>query len=450
MEKEKEVCTGLLRRQNETRALSVAVDSDSRARCSASSLWLWPDVLYQSPMWAVCGASCSGALPYPPSKQASIVRDCGLVASGEETGSQGGTRRAAVLANRERHQRTSLATLLLHPKPPYPPLYMCRKERGPCPHQNRATHGHIAPISIKRMAVQGTWMAQGQVSALNNCNRLLTGADGDESGRTVLPVKLVSYQLEFLANACLHTVGHRLLPRAVFRFFSFEIRYVVSLTEEEWSGLLCDATGQHAVVVCQGRARCLRAPVFTLYLPECGAPAIGVWLKHILLLIVHARALSDEQPLKVTERKRVFRHVDGKFPIARDRFHAATLLICSSVALPPAPTSRCLSLSCDHPTTGLREKSRVSASSVLPELERPLGSDFVPPVASRYIAQPRMARCGLPYSGDTLKSSNSQTAGYTFMSSEKNQLKGLSSSFSNILPAGYSWAGVFSKSLGFI
>lgn len=45
----------------------------------------------------------------------------------------------------------------------------------------------------------------------------------------------------------------------------------------------------------------------------------------------------------------------------------------------------------------------------------------------------------LYYSWDTLKSSNSQTAGDAFMSGERNQLKGrsLSSSFSNILPVGY-------------
>lgn len=79
--------------------------------------------------------------------------------------------------------------------------------------------------------------------------------------------------------------------KAQSSFFSFEIRYVISLTVEEWSGLLLDSTGQHAVVQCQGRARCLRAPVLALYLPECGAPAVGVWLKHIILLIVHTGAL---------------------------------------------------------------------------------------------------------------------------------------------------------------
>lgn len=71
-------------------------------------------------------------------------------------------------------------------------------------------------------------------------------------------------------NTCYHTQGA-----------------VINLTVEEWSGLLCDSTGQHAVVRWQGRARCLCAPVLTLYLPECGAPAVGVWLKHIILLIVH-------------------------------------------------------------------------------------------------------------------------------------------------------------------
>lgn len=69
--------------------------------------------------------------------------------------------------------------------------------------------------------------------------------------------------------------------------FSSEIWLIAGLTVEEWSGLLCDSTGQHAVVRCQGRARCLCAPVFTLYLLECGAPAVVLWLKYIILLIVH-------------------------------------------------------------------------------------------------------------------------------------------------------------------
>ena len=80
--------------------------------------------------------------------------------------------------------------------------------------------------------------------------------------------------------------------------------FVLILTVEEWSGLLCDSTRQHAVVQCQGRARCLCAPVFTLYIPERGAPAVGVWLKDIILLIVHTRALGEKQPLKWQNRER--------------------------------------------------------------------------------------------------------------------------------------------------
>lgn len=43
------------------------------------------------------------------------------------------------------------------------------------------THSYTAPKFIKRTAVKGTWIAQGQVSALNYCNRLLTGADRNEN-----------------------------------------------------------------------------------------------------------------------------------------------------------------------------------------------------------------------------------------------------------------------------
>lgn len=78
------------------------------------------------------------------------------------------------------------------------------------------------------------------------------------------------------------------------------------LTVKEWSGLLCHSTGQHAVGQCQGGAGRLSAPVFVLYLPEGGAPAVGVWLKHIILLIVHAGALEDGQP---SERREIERRV---------------------------------------------------------------------------------------------------------------------------------------------
>lgn len=101
----------------------------------------------------------------------------------------------------------------------------------------------------------------------------------------------------------------RLYCRALFRTV-IAFRWPVyntglsSLTVEEWSGLLCDSTGQHAVGRCQGRAGCLCGPVLTLYLPECGAPAAGVWLEHIILLIVHTGALGEELPGK-QEREKV-------------------------------------------------------------------------------------------------------------------------------------------------
>lgn len=71
------------------------------------------------------------------------------------------------------------------------------------------------------------------------------------------------------------------------------------LTVEEWSWLLCDSTGQHAAVGCQGRARCLRAPVLALYLLECGVPAVVLWLKYIILLIVHTGGAARWPTLKV-------------------------------------------------------------------------------------------------------------------------------------------------------
>lgn len=42
------------------------------------------------------------------------------------------------------------------------------------------THSQITPKSIKRAAVEGTWGAQEQVSALNDCNRLLTATRPDK------------------------------------------------------------------------------------------------------------------------------------------------------------------------------------------------------------------------------------------------------------------------------
>lgn len=51
------------------------------------------------------------------------------------------------------------------------------------------THSHIAPKSIKTMVVKGTPIAKGQVSALNNCNHLLTGADRNENWWTVTIIK---------------------------------------------------------------------------------------------------------------------------------------------------------------------------------------------------------------------------------------------------------------------
>ena len=50
------------------------------------------------------------------------------------------------------------------------------------------------------------------------------------------------------------------------------------LTAEEWSGLHDAATGQHAVGPDQ---------VFALYLPDGGVREVRVWLKHIVLFIVH-------------------------------------------------------------------------------------------------------------------------------------------------------------------
>lgn len=40
--------------------------------------------------------------------------------------------------------------------------------------------------------------------------------------------------------------------------------------------------------------------MFTLYLPECGAPTVGFWLKHIVLLIVHTGCALKRAALKVT------------------------------------------------------------------------------------------------------------------------------------------------------
>lgn len=64
-------------------------ERQSPARCSVSSLWRWPDVLYQCPMWAVCQASCSEALPYLLSKQASLEsKRLWISRIGEETGTK--------------------------------------------------------------------------------------------------------------------------------------------------------------------------------------------------------------------------------------------------------------------------------------------------------------------------------------------------------------------------
>ena len=59
------------------------------------------------------------------------------------------------------------------------------------------------------------------------------------------------------------------------------------LTAEEWSGLHDAATGQHAVGPDQGRAGRLCPPVFALYLPDGGVREVRVWLKRIVLFIVH-------------------------------------------------------------------------------------------------------------------------------------------------------------------
>ena len=59
------------------------------------------------------------------------------------------------------------------------------------------------------------------------------------------------------------------------------------LTVEEWSGLRDAATGQHAVGADQGCAGCLSTPIFALYLPDGGVREVRVWLKHIVLVIVH-------------------------------------------------------------------------------------------------------------------------------------------------------------------
>lgn len=120
------------------------------------------------------------------------------------------------------------------------------------------------------------------------------------------PVKLVSYELEFLSNAGLHAASRGSLARQALHAVLLlraslstrsvipdeleacrEVQSKTCVTVEEWSGLLCDSTGQHAVVWYQGRTGCLCASMFTLYLPECGAPTVGFWLKHIVLLIVH-------------------------------------------------------------------------------------------------------------------------------------------------------------------
>lgn len=47
------------------------------------------------------------------------------------------------------------------------------------------TRSHIAPKSIKRMAVKGTWIAEGQAYALKICNHLVTAADRNENWWTV-------------------------------------------------------------------------------------------------------------------------------------------------------------------------------------------------------------------------------------------------------------------------
>lgn len=75
------------------------------------------------------------------------------------------------------------------------------------------------------------------------------------------------------------------------RYLEGRVRPRRVLTVEQWSGLLCHAAGQHAVVGRRQRGpRGLRALVVTLYLPERGAPAVGVRLKHVVLLILHAGA----------------------------------------------------------------------------------------------------------------------------------------------------------------
>lgn len=81
------------------------------------------------------------------------------------------------------------------------------------------------------------------------------------------------------------------------------VRGFLGLTIEEWSGLLGHPAGQHIIGQWQDRAGCLGSPVLVLYLPEGCAPAVGVWFKHIILLIVHTAAICQDLPRGRRERE---------------------------------------------------------------------------------------------------------------------------------------------------
>lgn len=124
-------------------------------------------------------------------------------------------------------------------------------------------------------------------------------------------VELVSDELEFLSNADLYaacwllgllieplhppSLSQRPLVSNTLKL-RWEVQSKACVAVEEWSGLLGHPAGQHIIGQWQDRAGCLGSPVLVLYLPEGCAPAVGVWFKHIILLIVHTAAICQDLP----------------------------------------------------------------------------------------------------------------------------------------------------------
>lgn len=167
---------------------------------------------------------------------------------------------------------------------------------------------HSAHLSQSRPGA--FWIAKQLVTRHNGHKILSLMTTPRRQGRAqgCNTVALLSHQVSHYASApeFYNWLSH---TRRCSPFFAFERRCVISLTVEKWSGLLCKSTEKHAVVWYQGRTGCLRAPVFTLYLPGCRAPLVGVRLEHIVFLIVHTGGHCKTSDLESDMANREWAHL---------------------------------------------------------------------------------------------------------------------------------------------